>query len=98
MVENHSELVFLVPWFVLLGIAVSMLIHGWMVMYEKHGYQENPKYKGHPEMKGVRKGDGLLVVKFTDEDFQELQERIIQQKMNELFEEPSTYEDEDEET
>lgn len=63
-------------------------------MYEKHGYQENPKVKGHPEMKGVKKGDGLLVVKFTDEDFQELQERILEQKMKELFEEPSSYEDE----
>ena len=94
MVENHSELIFLVPWFVLFGIAVSMFIHGWMVMYEKHGYQENPKVKGHPEMKGVKKGDGLLVVRFTEEDFQELQERILEQKMKELFEEPSSYEDE----
>jgi hypothetical protein len=29
----------------------------------------------------------------TEEDIQELQERILQQKMDELFEEPSTYED-----
>ena len=32
----------------------------------------------------------------TEEDLKELQERVRQQKMNELFEEPSTYEDEDE--
>ena len=32
----------------------------------------------------------------TEEDIQELQERILQQKMKELFEEPSTYEDDDE--
>jgi len=31
----------------------------------------------------------------TEEDLQELQERVLQQKMSELFEEPSTYEDED---
>lgn len=31
----------------------------------------------------------------TEEDLQELQKRILQQKMNELFEEPSTYEDEE---
>jgi hypothetical protein len=30
----------------------------------------------------------------TEEDLQELQERVLQQKMKELFEEPSTYEDE----
>lgn len=30
----------------------------------------------------------------TEEDLQELQERVFQQKMGELFEEPSTYEDE----
>jgi hypothetical protein len=32
----------------------------------------------------------------TEEDLQELQEIVFQQKMDELFEEPSTYEDEDE--
>jgi hypothetical protein len=30
----------------------------------------------------------------TEEDLQKLQEKVFQQKMNELFEEPSTYEDE----
>ena len=32
----------------------------------------------------------------TEEDLQELQERVKQQKMEELFEEPCTYEDENE--
>ena len=36
------------------------------------------------------------MVKITEEDLQELQQRVFQQKMDELFEEPSTYEDEDE--
>jgi hypothetical protein len=31
----------------------------------------------------------------TEEDIKHLQERVIQKKMEELFEEPSTYEDED---
>jgi hypothetical protein len=31
----------------------------------------------------------------TEEDLQKLQERVLRQKMDELFEEPSTYEDED---
>ena len=31
----------------------------------------------------------------TEQDLQELQERVLQQKMKELFEEPSTYEDEE---
>jgi hypothetical protein len=31
----------------------------------------------------------------TEEDLLKLQERVLQQKMEELFEEPSTYEDED---
>jgi hypothetical protein len=31
----------------------------------------------------------------TEEDLKELQERVFQLKMDELFEEPSTYEDED---
>jgi hypothetical protein len=29
----------------------------------------------------------------TEEELKELQERVLQQKMDELFEEPSTYED-----
>lgn len=33
----------------------------------------------------------------TDEDLEELQKRVLEQKMNELFEEPSTYEDEEDE-
>jgi hypothetical protein len=31
----------------------------------------------------------------TEEDLQELRERVLQQKMEELFEEPSSYEDEE---
>ena len=31
----------------------------------------------------------------TEDDLKELQERVLQQKMEELFEEPSTYEDDD---
>jgi hypothetical protein len=33
----------------------------------------------------------------TEKDLQELQRRVLQQKIDELFEEPSTYEDEDDE-
>jgi hypothetical protein len=35
------------------------------------------------------------MVRFTEEDLQELYQRVLQQKMDELFEEPSTYEDEE---
>jgi hypothetical protein len=31
----------------------------------------------------------------TEDDLKELQERVLRQKMEELFEEPSTYEDGD---
>jgi len=31
----------------------------------------------------------------TEKDLQELQRRVLQQKIEELFEEPSTYEDEE---
>ena len=31
----------------------------------------------------------------TDEDIQKLQQRVLQQKIDELFEEPSSYEDEE---
>jgi hypothetical protein len=35
------------------------------------------------------------MVRFTEEDIEKLQKRVLQQKMDELFEEPSTYEDDD---
>lgn len=34
------------------------------------------------------------MVTITEEDLQKLNQRVLQQKMEELFEEPSTYEDE----
>jgi capsid portal protein len=37
------------------------------------------------------------MITLTEKDLRELQERVLQQKMNELFEEPSTYEDEEDE-
>ena len=36
------------------------------------------------------------MISITEEDLKELQERVLNQKMEELFEEPSTYEDDDE--
>lgn len=96
------EVFYFIPFIVLLLIAISMIVQGWMVMYEKYGYRENPKVKGHPEMKGVKKGDGLMVVKFDELDdegnskYDELYKRIQQTKMEELFHEPSTFEDDEE--
>jgi len=94
MAQNHSELIFLVPWFVLVVVALTMFVQGWMIMNAHYGYSKSPKVK-HPELNDVKAGDPLLVVKFTEEDLQELHQRILQQKMDELFEEPSTYEDEE---
>ena len=35
------------------------------------------------------------MISLTEEDLKELQERVLQQKLEELFEEPSTYEDDE---
>ena len=93
------QVLYFIPFIILFAIAMSMVIQGWMILNESHGYQENPKIKGHPEMKGVKKGDGLMVVSFDkmpDDDYNELYGRIQKLKMEELFEEPSKYEDENE--
>ena len=94
MAQNYAPLIFLVPWVVLVGIALSMIAQGWMIMNAHNGYSKSPKVK-HPEMNDVKPGDPLLVVRFTDEDIEQLQRRVLQQKIDELFEEPSTYEDDD---
>jgi 1-acyl-sn-glycerol-3-phosphate acyltransferase len=94
MAEHHFELIFLVPWLVLVGISLTMIVQGWMIMNAHYGYSKSPKVK-HPELNDVKVGDPLLVVRFTEEDIKQLQQRVMQQKMDELFEEPSTYEDDD---
>jgi hypothetical protein len=35
------------------------------------------------------------MITITEEDLQKLNQRVLQQKMEELFEEPSAYEDDD---
>jgi len=35
------------------------------------------------------------MVTITEEDLQKLNQRVLEQKMDELFEEPSTYEDDE---
>lgn len=35
------------------------------------------------------------MISLTEEDIRELQKRVLHQKIQELFEEPSTYEDEE---
>ena len=94
MAQNHSELIFLVPWFVLVAISLTMIAQGWMIMNAHYGYSKSPKVK-HPELNDVKAGDPLLVVRFTEEYLEKLQQRVTEQKMMELFEEPSTYEDDD---
>lgn len=91
------EILFLIPFFVLLIIALSMMAQGWMVMNQHFGYQRNPSYNIHPEMKNVKKGEQLITIKVENQDYLDLQRRVQQLKMQELFEEPSSYEDEDDE-
>lgn len=73
MAQNHTELIFLVPWFILVSIAFSMFIQGWMIMNAKNGYTKNPKIK-HPEMNDVGNNDPLLYIRFKNEDIEKLHE------------------------
>ena len=41
---------------------------------------------------------GSFLMEITEDHLKELQSRVLYKKMEELFEEPSTFEDEDEET
>tara|TARA_B110000503_G_scaffold118544_1_gene179574 strand:+ start:327 stop:635 length:309 start_codon:yes stop_codon:yes gene_type:complete len=89
------EILFFIPFLILFGIAISMVIHGWVVMGQHFGYQKNPSHNIHPEMRNVKQGEQLLVVKVEDQDYLDLQKRVKELKMQELFEEPSSYEDDD---
>lgn len=94
---NSHDLLALLPWCVIALIVLSLYVQGWMVHHERHGYQANPKMKSHPEIKEIRGTGFLMTVNFNnmpDDVYNELQDRINKLKMEELFEEPSTYEDE----
>jgi hypothetical protein len=73
MAQNYSQLIFLVPWFILVIIAFSMFVQGWMIMNARHGYTKNPKLK-HPEMNDIGNNDPLLIVKFSEQDIRKLHE------------------------
>jgi len=96
MAQDYAPLMFLIPWIVLIGIALSMIVQGWMIMNAHNGYTKSPKVK-HPEMNDVQPGDPLLYVKFAEEDTKQLQRKVIQQRIDELLEELSTHEDENDE-
>lgn len=44
-----------------------LALQGFWVMREKNGYRKDPKFKDHPELKGVRKGDRMLYISFSKE-------------------------------
>jgi hypothetical protein len=80
------------------AIISSLAIQGWMIMTERYGYyksSEIPPSNGHPEMNDYRPGDKLLVAKFDDYGYNKLSHAAFQKKMEELFSEPSSYEDDD---
>lgn len=96
--NDAIKLMYLLLAFVILGIIISLAIQGWMIMNEEFGYHEDPKIpltNNHPEMDGYKPGDKLLVAKFDDLDLINLRNRMLRSKMDELFEEPSTFEDDD---
>lgn len=62
----------MLDFFLILGsvliVGVPLALQGFAVLQEKGGYRKDPKYKDHPEMKGVRKGDRMLVITFTNSE------------------------------
>tara|TARA_A100001388_G_C28432010_1_gene340065 strand:+ start:197 stop:541 length:345 start_codon:yes stop_codon:yes gene_type:complete len=99
------QYMFLITWIVLALIALSLIGHGLLVVAESHGYRKNPKVKSHPEMEEVQGTGVLLGVTFTgpkpelpeleDEDPYKLLHERIREKRESLWDEPSPYEDED---
>jgi hypothetical protein len=86
---------------VVIVIILSLAIQGWMVMSERYGYYKNselPPSNNHPEMNGYRPGEKLLVAKFDDYKFDQLAEKALRKKMEELFHEPSSFEDDDDDS
>lgn len=56
---------FLLIFLLILPVLIPLAYQGVCVLKERGGYKKDPKYKDHPEIKGVRKGDRMLYVNFT---------------------------------
>lgn len=54
-----------------------------------------PPINNHPEMIDYKEGEELMVAKLDLHGYNLLNKRVQRQKINELLEEPSSYEDED---
>lgn len=83
---------------VIIGIIISLAIQGWMIMNGAFDYRKDPKIpptNNHPEMNDHKPGDGLLFAKFDNLDVENLRLEAAKMKMDELFQEPSSFEDED---
>lgn len=76
-----------------------MIVQGWSVANGNNSYKKNPKITKHPEMVGVKNGEKLMTVRFdetdNDDPYAELNRRVQKLKYQELFDEPSTFEDEE---
>jgi len=74
-----------------------MVIQGWMIIHERHGYTERPNIKRHPEISEMKGDTGVLMTvnfdRLPDDDYHQLQKRIDKMKLDELFDEPSSYYD-----
>lgn len=84
---------------VIVGIMIALGVQGWMIMTGRFGYHSSPEIpptNNHPEMKDYKPGDRLLVASFEDYTFDRLNQLAFRKKMEELFDEPSSYEDDDE--
>lgn len=95
-----------IAWLTLIFFLVSFFLQALMIASEKNGYQQTPSVKSHPEIEEMRGSGVLLGVSFPgptpelpeldeNDPYKVLQRKAFEKKIEELFEEPSTYEDDD---
>jgi hypothetical protein len=95
-----GDILFVISWFILLILGIRLMANGWGLMTQKpirmydDGY--NPMKGGnniHPEMRDVKEGDELMVVKFGDEEPQDPLYKSLGDRIQSL--EQDNVEDED---
>lgn len=52
----------------LLALLILTALHGLCVLREQGGYRRDPRFKWHPELRGLRFGDRLLVFRPKDSE------------------------------
>ena len=92
-----GDILFVISWFILLILGIRLMANGWGLMTQKpNGYNSMEGDDNiHPEMRGVKKDEELMFVKFGDKKQQDPLYKSLGDRIKSLEQENVKDEDDD---